>query len=64
MTLYFYENGRLAFEQAGPSPSSRFDEYISDPARPAPYMSLIVEHRPAEDTVEDQRFAATGPLAG
>jgi putative CocE/NonD family hydrolase len=59
-TLYFRADGRLSF---GPPAESRnaFDEYVSDPARPVPATPLITLSMPREQTVEDQRFAATRP---
>ncbi|HTW58816.1 MAG TPA: CocE/NonD family hydrolase [Terriglobales bacterium] len=56
-TLYFHANGELSFEP--PSESSSFDEYISDPAHPVPYVNYVSLDVPQEYMVSDQRFAAT-----
>lgn len=53
--------------QAGPgSPASpagqgAYDEYVSDPAHPVPYIEGIREGRDNQYTVTDQRFAAQRP---
>ena len=36
-TLYFHADGKLSFD-APATPAPRFDEYISDPAKPVPYI--------------------------
>jgi putative CocE/NonD family hydrolase len=59
-TLYFREEGRLAFEPPADSQKA-FDEYVSDPARPVPFTDRIVARTPADYVVEDQRFAARRP---
>ncbi len=38
-----------------------FDEYVSDPARPAPYIGGIANTMTREHMLDDQRFAATRP---
>jgi uncharacterized protein len=60
MSLYLHANGRLTFEQPTEHESS-YDEYVSNPANPVPY----VEHPPTELASEymygDQRFATGRP---
>jgi uncharacterized protein len=60
-TLYFRENGRLSFEApaAGKSGGAPYDEYVSDPDKPVPYISYVATHVPQEYMVADQRFAST-----
>ena len=56
-TLYFRESGRLAFDpptEAGDA----FDEYVSDPSRPVPYIPAISFGMAQRYMVDDQRFAA------
>ncbi len=63
-SLYLQSNGRLSFDApADPSPgaSDGFDEYISDPNKPAPYINSIAIGMTREYMVDDQRFAATRP---
>ena len=57
-TLYLSESGKLAAQQ--PS-SAAFDEYISDPNKPVPYIGQIVMGMRADYMTEDQRFAASRP---
>ena len=56
-TLYLHAKGKLSFE-APADGEAEFDEYVSDPLHPVPYL----EHPPAELDEQymyaDQRFAA------
>ena len=56
-TLYFHANGGLSFDP--PAEASSFDEYISDPAHPVPYLNYVSVSVPQEYMVSDQRFAAS-----
>ncbi len=58
-TIYFHDQGRLAW--SAPGGQSGYDEYVSDPAKPVPYINAIATGVPAEYMVGDQRFAATRP---
>jgi len=58
-TLYFQPDGKLAF--TAPSASESFDEYVSDPANPAPYQAGVQSRRTREYMIDDQRFAARRP---
>jgi putative CocE/NonD family hydrolase len=58
--LYLRAGGKLSFEPP-PGEGSEFDEYISDPARPVPYINGISIRMTREHMVDDQRFAATRP---
>ena len=59
-TLYLQANGGLSFDAPG-SESPAFDEYVSDPAKPVPFVNYVDEEVPQEYMVSDQRFAATRP---
>src|SRR5207248_8868427 len=70
--LYLHAAGKLAFDPPTPpvSPPSQkggiqggesHDEYLSDPAKPVPYLDKIVTGMAAEYMVADQRFAARRP---
>ncbi|MCH8275738.1 MAG: CocE/NonD family hydrolase [Armatimonadetes bacterium] len=60
-SLYFHADGRLSFElPAGASPDAH-DEYLSDPAKPVPYVAETRISRSREYMIEDQRFAARRP---
>lgn len=63
-SLYLQSNGRLSFDppaDRSPGASDGFDEYISDPNKPAPYINGIAIGMTREYMVDDQRFAATRP---
>jgi putative CocE/NonD family hydrolase len=55
-TLYFHANGELSFDAPGAEPAP-FDEYVSDPAKPVPYVNYPTLDVPQEYMVSDQRFA-------
>jgi len=56
-TLYLEAGNRLAFE--APGRGAGFDEYVSDPAKPVPYVGYQTLFVPQEYMVSDQRFAET-----
>ncbi len=58
-TLYFRAGGKLSFEP--PAEKEGFDEYVSDPARPVPFIDYISDSVPQRYMVDDQRFAARRP---
>ncbi len=61
--FYFQPGGELSStppdraKAAGPS----FDEYVSDPNKPVPFLAYYAVAVPPEYMVSDQRFAATRP---
>jgi len=55
-TLYLQPNGALSFDPPA-SGSSTFDEYMSDPAKPVPFVNYAAQGVPQEYMVSDQRFA-------
>ncbi|MEO6726439.1 MAG: CocE/NonD family hydrolase, partial [Blastocatellia bacterium] len=59
MTLYFQANGQLSV--TAPSEQNAFDEYISDPNRPVPYIGYISRGMNGDYLTEDQRHAAERP---
>jgi putative CocE/NonD family hydrolase len=55
-TLYFHANGGLSFEPpAAEAPA--FDEYVSDPNKPVPFVNYAALNVPQEYMLSDQRFA-------
>ncbi len=58
-TLYFREGGGLAFEP--PMEADASDTYVSDPAKPVPFIGYAAPAMPEEYMVSDQRFAAVRP---
>jgi putative CocE/NonD family hydrolase len=57
--LYIIANGKLSF--SAPADSNSFDEYISDPAKPVPFINNINIGMTREYMVDDQRFASRRP---
>jgi putative CocE/NonD family hydrolase len=57
--LYLQANHGLGFE--APENPQGFDEYVSDPAKPVPYVGYQTLDVPQEYMVSDQRFAETRP---
>jgi putative CocE/NonD family hydrolase len=58
-TLYFGADGKLTWQQ--PAAGAAFDEYVSDPRHPVPYVAYPTTDVPQEYMVSDQRFAAKRP---
>ncbi|MFS2018816.1 CocE/NonD family hydrolase, partial [Massilia sp. CT11-108] len=58
-TLYLGPNGTLTWQL--PAAGAGFDEYVSDPNKPVPYIGYPATSVPQEYMVSDQRFAATRP---
>jgi uncharacterized protein len=61
--LYFAAGGKLTFDppRAGSAAQSGFDEYVSDPNRPVPFVETQATDVPQEYMDADQRFAAKRP---
>jgi putative CocE/NonD family hydrolase len=57
-TLYFRANGGLSFDPPT-AESPAFDEYVSDPAKPVPFVNYEDEEVPQEYMLSDQRFASS-----
>lgn len=58
-TLYLGADGGLSFTK--PTLRTGFDEYVSDPAHPVPYVDGTTYGRPSEYMNADQRFASRRP---
>jgi putative CocE/NonD family hydrolase len=58
-TLYLHTGGKLSFEP--PTEAEGYDEYVSDPAHPVPFVDYIATSVPQRYMVDDQRFAARRP---
>ena len=56
--LYFQSDGGLSFT-APHAGDAAYDEYISDPNKPVPFVSYTTRGIPAEYMIADQRFATT-----
>jgi putative CocE/NonD family hydrolase len=65
-SLYLMANGSLGFEKPA-TVTSKYDEYVADPAKPVPYRERPTLNSEAPDAtwgewlVDDQRFAASRP---
>jgi uncharacterized protein len=59
-TLYLRAGGGLSFEPPA-SDANSFDEYMSDPAKPVPFVNYVSDDVPQEYMDSDQRFAASRP---
>jgi len=59
-TLFFQDGGKLDWS-APATGQARFDQYVSDPNRPVPFIGYTSLGMPREYMVSDQRFAATRP---
>jgi putative CocE/NonD family hydrolase len=57
--LYF--GAGRALQAAAPAESEAFDEYVSDPANPVPYLGYPATGMRRDYMTEDQRFAASRP---
>ena len=58
-TLYFHAGGKLSFDP--PAEQKSFDEYLSDPAHPVPFVGYTTDTVPQRYMVDDQRFASSRP---
>jgi hypothetical protein len=58
-SFYFGPGRRLRLEP--PEEAEAFDEYVSDPANPVPYLGYIAQGMRSDYMTEDQRFASTRP---
>jgi len=59
--LYLLADGRLSFDPPAEEGPRAFDEYVSDPAKPVPYIGGQATGMTREHMVDDQRFAASRP---
>ncbi|HEY2148055.1 MAG TPA: CocE/NonD family hydrolase, partial [Pirellulales bacterium] len=57
-SLYFHSGGRLSFDPPT-AKDTGFDEYVSDPAKPVPYIPNISVAMTKEHMLDDQRFASS-----
>ncbi len=59
--IFFQANGALSFNPPASAATNLFDEYVSDPAHPVPFINGTAIGMTREYMTEDQRFAATRP---
>ncbi len=58
---YFQSGGKLAPRAEIINPTTAYDEYVSNPAKPVPYTEDVHLNRTREYMCDDQRFAARRP---
>jgi len=58
-TLYFHPGGRLSFDPVASPGAEGWDEYVSDPAKPVPFIPNVAIGMTREHMLDDQRFAAS-----
>jgi putative CocE/NonD family hydrolase len=61
LTLYFGAGGSLGADAPAADAQAAFDEYVSDPNRPVPFLAYVVGGMTADYITEDQRFASERP---
>ena len=59
--LYLHSNGTLSLEAPSVSEGSAFDQYVSDPAKPVPFLERPNTGMKPDYMAYDQRFTATRP---
>ncbi|MGI8785779.1 MAG: CocE/NonD family hydrolase [Acidobacteriota bacterium] len=58
-SLYLHAGGKLSFDPPAAGSQNDFDEYVSDPAKPVPFIPGHSAGMAQRYMVDDQRFAAT-----
>ncbi|MDT9000511.1 CocE/NonD family hydrolase [Paucibacter sp. APW11] len=59
--LYLQAGGKLGWQAPTEGAGAGIDSYVSDPAKPVPFIGYAALGMPAEYMVSDQRFASTRP---
>lgn len=60
-SLYFQARGKLAWEPPADGAGESYDEYVSDPSKPVPYVANTAIGMTREYMDADQRFASARP---
>jgi len=60
-SIYLREHQALSYDPPKDASAGAFDEYVSDPARPVPFIPGLSTHMDPDYMAQDQRFAATRP---
>jgi putative CocE/NonD family hydrolase len=58
-TLYLHAGGKLSLDP--PSANEGYDEYVSDPGHPVPFVDYMATSVPQRYMTDDQRFASRRP---
>ena len=59
--LYFQANGKLSFDPPAGDVATSYDEYVSDPKHPVPFVPYTTDTVPQRYMVDDQRDASRRP---
>ena len=60
-SVYLSDSGTLTFDAPKSENDANFDEYVSDPARPVPYIEAVQVPMAGDYMTHDQRFASRRP---
>jgi uncharacterized protein len=60
-SLYLHANGKLSFEPPAADGTTDFNEFVSDPKKPVPFIPGLAAGMAQRYMVDDQRFAARRP---
>jgi putative CocE/NonD family hydrolase len=60
-SLYLQSQGKLSWNQPEDDEAQGYDEYLSDPRKPVPYLDKVVIGMSPEYMVADQRFSGRRP---
>ena len=60
-SFFMRADGALATERPEDDGDASFDEYISDPSKPVPYIANISTRMTREHMLDDQRFSSSRP---
>jgi hypothetical protein len=60
-SLYLRAGGTISLDAPSDTSSAAFDEYVSDPAHPVPYVPALSTDMDPDYMSQDQRFAANRP---
>ena len=58
-SLYLHPGGKLSFDPPPATGGAEFDEWVSDPAKPVPYINEIAIGMTRAHMTDDQRFASS-----
>jgi uncharacterized protein len=59
LAFYLRADGRLSNQPPTEDSQTAFDEYVSDPDKPVPYLGYVAQEMTRDYMTEDQRFAAS-----
>ncbi|WP_165252533.1 CocE/NonD family hydrolase [Paludisphaera soli] len=60
-TLHLAAEGRVSFTPPEPSTGPAYDEFVSDPAKPVPFIEAVSNRMTGDYMIQDQRFASRRP---